>query len=111
MSTRRVHKFFAISESVEKYNKKLAQKKRKERIKLKKKERRAAKKKRIENGRNVANQTSILHQLLSSSTGRSHLAQSMAQPLMRRMNYESIARQALIVEPLPEGALPIYDRD
>ena len=30
---------------------------------------------------------------------------------MRRMNYESIARQALIVEPLPEGALPIYDRD
>lgn len=39
------------------------------------------------------------------------LAMSMAQPLMRRMDYTSIARKAFSVQELPKGALPMYDKD
>jgi hypothetical protein len=51
---------------------------------------------------------SIISRLLQTAEGRQRLAQSMAQPLRRPMDYESIGRRAFSVQPLPEGALPIY---
>jgi len=30
---------------------------------------------------------------------------------MRNLDYQGIARRALVVDPLPQGALPVYDRD
>lgn len=39
------------------------------------------------------------------------LAAAMAAPIYRNLDYQGIARKCLVVEPLPQGALPIYDRD
>ena len=35
----------------------------------------------------------------------------MANPIRRNLDYQGIARRALVVDPLPQGALPVYDRD
>lgn len=43
--------------------------------------------------------------------GRLRLAASMIAPIRRQLDYSSIARRTFLVEQLPEGALPIYDRD
>jgi hypothetical protein len=53
----------------------------------------------------------LIAQMLGSTTGREKLAQSMAQPLRRNLDMSSIARQVFRVESLPEGALPVYERD
>ena len=53
----------------------------------------------------------ILSQALSTTEGLSRLAQSMAAPLRARLDYQSVGRRTFLVEQLPEGALPIYDRD
>lgn len=50
-------------------------------------------------------------QLLSSAQGRKKLAQSMQLPLRRRLDYMGVARKALLIEELPPGALPYYDKD
>ena len=50
-------------------------------------------------------------QYLSSPAGRMKLAQSMIQPLRTRLDYQSIGRKAVLVQPLPQGALPTYERD
>ena len=54
---------------------------------------------------------SIIAEALKTKAGRDALAQSMTQPLKRRLNYQAIGRSAFVVEPLPQGALPIYDND
>lgn len=38
------------------------------------------------------------------------LAQSMANPIRKRLDYQGIARKLFIVQQLPDGALPTYDR-
>lgn len=38
------------------------------------------------------------------------LAQSMAAPIRRRLDYQGIARKIFSVTPLPAGALPTYDK-
>jgi len=43
--------------------------------------------------------------------GRRRLAASMIQPLRRRRDYSTVGRKAFYVEQLPDGALPIYDKD
>jgi len=53
----------------------------------------------------------IIGDLLRTSQGRQRLAASMTQPLRRRRDYTSVARKAYLVEQLPDGALPVYDRD
>lgn len=32
-------------------------------------------------------------------------------PIRRNLDYAGVARRALVVDPLPQGALPVYDRD
>lgn len=56
-------------------------------------------------------QEGILSEYLRTSEGRTRLAQSMAAPLRRNLDYQSIARRTFLVEELPPGALPVYDRD
>lgn len=50
----------------------------------------------------------IIADLLRTPEGRARLAASMAQPLRTRMNYAAVARRAFQVQPLPEGALPVF---
>ena len=53
----------------------------------------------------------IIGRMLSSAEGRNRLAQSMIQPLRRRLDYNSLCRRIFRVDPLPDGALPIYEGD
>ena len=53
----------------------------------------------------------ILSQNIRTAGGRQKLAASMIQPLRRRRDYTSVGRKAFYVEQLPDGALPIYDKD
>jgi hypothetical protein len=48
---------------------------------------------------------------LSSAAGRMRLAQSMIQPLRTRIDYQGIARKTFLIDQLPSGALPIYDKE
>jgi hypothetical protein len=56
-------------------------------------------------------QQRLLSQYLQTTEGRERLAVAMSAPLRARRDYVSIARQAIAVEQLPPGALPIYDSD
>jgi hypothetical protein len=53
----------------------------------------------------------IISEYLKTAAGRAKLAASMIQPLRLRRDYASVARKAFLVEQLPDGALPIYDKD
>lgn len=56
-------------------------------------------------------QQNLLGTLLKSAAGRAKLAASLGPSLRRRRDYMSIARKALMVETLQDGALPIYDKE
>jgi hypothetical protein len=56
-------------------------------------------------------QSNLLGTLLKSAAGRAKLAASLGPSLRRRRDYMSIARKALMVETLADGALPIYDKE
>jgi hypothetical protein len=53
----------------------------------------------------------IFNELLKTPAGRVKMAMSMIMPLRTRRDYASVARKAFLVEQLPDGALPLYDRD
>ena len=53
----------------------------------------------------------IISKYIRTAAGRAKLAASMIQPLRDRRDYRSVARKAFFVESLPDGALPIYDKD
>jgi len=53
----------------------------------------------------------IISEYLMTATGRAKLHASMILPLRRSLDYTSIGRKVFHVEQLPQGALPIYDRD
>jgi hypothetical protein len=52
-----------------------------------------------------------ISQLLHSQGGRNKLANSMISPLRTRRDYASIVRKTFLVEQLPDGAVPAYDKD
>jgi hypothetical protein len=54
---------------------------------------------------------SIISKYLVSSTGRQNLAHSMVAPLRTTRDYQSIGRKTFLVDSLPTGALPVYDKD
>lgn len=56
-------------------------------------------------------QVAQLGQILKSAAGRQKLAAALGPSLRRRRDYMSIARKALMVETLPDGALPVYDKE
>jgi HK97 family phage major capsid protein len=61
----------------------------------------------------VDNQTrqELISKHIRTAAGRQRIAASMIQPLRRRRDYTSVVRKAYYVETLPDGALPIYDKD
>lgn len=44
-------------------------------------------------------------------TGMAALAASMIAPLRRQLNYQGLARKVFHIQQIPQGALPIYDKD
>lgn len=53
----------------------------------------------------------IINNYMKTQKGRSKIASSMIKPLRSERDYSSVARKAYLVEQLPDGTLPIYDRD
>jgi len=53
----------------------------------------------------------IISDYIKTPQGRAKLAASMTQPLRLRRDYTSVGRKTFLVEQLPDGALPIYDKD
>jgi len=53
----------------------------------------------------------LLRMALTSEKGKIALGQAMANPIRRNLDYQGIGRKALRVDPLPQGALPVYDVD
>ena len=58
-----------------------------------------------------AQKEAVINKLLSTSEGKMKLAASMQNPLRERLDYEGVFRRAVVVDPLPQGALPYYDKD
>ena len=53
----------------------------------------------------------LIAKALQSEEGRTALAQAMANPIRTSLDYQGIGRKLLMVDPLPQGALPVYDKD
>ncbi|OPZ34596.1 MAG: hypothetical protein BWY99_02479 [Synergistetes bacterium ADurb.BinA166] len=53
----------------------------------------------------------MVDKYIGDSRGRKRLASSMIQSLRDRRDYSSVGRKTFLVEQLPDGALPIYDKD
>jgi len=53
----------------------------------------------------------LIARAIQTQEGKIALAQAMANPIRRNLDYHGIARRALVVDPLPQGALATYDRD
>lgn len=53
----------------------------------------------------------IIKQALTTTEGKVALGQAMANPIRRNLDYQGVARRVLVVDPLPQGALAVYDRD
>jgi len=53
----------------------------------------------------------IISDYIKTPQGRAKLAASMTQPLRLRRDYASVGYKTFLVEQLPDGALPIYDKD
>ena len=53
----------------------------------------------------------LIEEALKTEAGRMALASSMANPIRLTLDYQGIGRKLLVVDPLPQGALPVYDKD
>jgi hypothetical protein len=53
----------------------------------------------------------MISKALLSHEGKVALGQAMANPIRRNLDYAGVGRKAVVVDPLPQGALPVYDRD
>lgn len=62
-------------------------------------------------GLNEEQKDELIRKALMSSEGRVALGQAMANPIRRNLDYQGVGRRTLVVDPLPQGALPVYDRD
>jgi hypothetical protein len=53
----------------------------------------------------------LIARAIMTQDGKIALAQAMANPIRRNLDYQGIARRLLVIDPLPQGANPTYDRD
>lgn len=53
----------------------------------------------------------LIGEYIKTPAGRQKLAASMTQPLRLRRDYAAVGRKTFLVEQLPDGALPLYDKD
>lgn len=59
----------------------------------------------------AAQKHAYMSNLLASGEGRRKIAASVQQPLRMLRDYQSVARRAFMIDELPDGALPAYDKD
>lgn len=59
----------------------------------------------------AARKAEILEKYINTSNGRSIIAQSLQQPLRTRRDYSSVIRKLYLVDVLPNGSLPVYEKD
>jgi hypothetical protein len=57
------------------------------------------------------NDDELVSRALNTSEGKLALASSMANPIRKNLDYHGIARRALVVEALAQGAIASYERD
>jgi len=62
-------------------------------------------------GLNDSKRDELISRAIMTQEGKVALAQAMANPIRRNLDYQGVARRALVVDPLPQGATPTYDRD
>ena len=60
---------------------------------------------------NDSKRDDLISKAIFTQDGKVALAQAMANPIRRNLDYMGIARRTLVLDPLPQGALPVYDRD
>lgn len=53
----------------------------------------------------------LVRQAILDQGGKVALAQAMALPIRRNLDYSGVARRALVVDELATGVLPLYERD
>ena len=53
----------------------------------------------------------LIARAVMTQEGKIALAQAMASPIRRNLDYHGLARRALVVDPLSQGAYPSYERD
>ncbi|MFW6172963.1 MAG: HK97-fold major capsid protein [Elusimicrobiota bacterium] len=53
----------------------------------------------------------LIAQALQTEEGRVSLAQAMVEPIRRSLEYQAVGRKLLMIDELPQGALPRYERD
>lgn len=53
----------------------------------------------------------LVHEAMESPEGRLAIAQAMVEPIKISLEYQAIGRKLLMVDELPQGALPRYERD
>ena len=53
----------------------------------------------------------LVKRALMTQEGKIALGQAMANPIRRNLDYQGVGRRVLVIDPLPQGALPVYDRD
>jgi HK97 family phage major capsid protein len=59
----------------------------------------------------IQKRDALIAKYIGTQAGRQVLATSMQQPLRLRRDYASVGRKTFLVEQLPDGALPYYDKD
>lgn len=59
----------------------------------------------------AAKKHQLMTKLLSSPKGRARIAATVQEPLRTLRDYVAVGRKALFVDELPDGTLPIYDKD
>ena len=58
-----------------------------------------------------AKKDELISRAINTQEGKIALAQAIANPIRRNLDYQGIARRTLVIDPLAQGALPVYDRD
>ncbi|MGA1024441.1 MAG: hypothetical protein ACO3S8_07155, partial [Aquiluna sp.] len=53
----------------------------------------------------------LVRQAILDQGGKVALAQAMALPIRRNLDYSGVARRGLVVDELATGVLPLYERD
>lgn len=53
----------------------------------------------------------LIKRALMTQEGKMALGQAMANPIRRNLDYQGVGRRVLVIDILPQGALPVYDRD
>jgi len=59
----------------------------------------------------AAQKQQLMSKLLKSQEGRRRIAASVQSPLRSLRDYTNVARKAFLIDDLPDGALPVYDKD